>query len=353
MKEYNHNELKKENIVAYLKDSIRLSFSAAEFDWEFNTPKDSVIFKLYKDEERLIASQAMLPIKLVVNDKTIRTVKSESSYLNKDYRGKNYFEDLYFSAIKASQENGFQIIWGFTPAVKVWKTKLNFDVVLPNISEATITISKYPSNSFLKKYTKNKITLLRKIAMYSLIRIFEERPNYPLIHTSLEVNSAFPDASVIQTFQKKNSEKNKLDVYLDFNEEYINWRIKTNPLLKYQSYFFYNHSDLVGYILFSITEDRLSVADISYLDAETGKYILTYTLNHHSRAVNSVFYFGNDDSEYGKNTFDLFKTYNAQVKKSDWANTVIKDVSDDGRYKSALDTSRWFINGLWTEGYSI
>lgn len=353
MKEINFNELKQESIVLYLKESIRSSFNNEEFNWEFKSLNGNVVFKLYTDNEHIVASQAMLPIKLLVNNKVTETAKSETSFLNQLYRGHNHFEKLYFSTIEASQKNGVQLIWGFTPAVKVWKKKLNFDIVTNNISEATITLSKYPSNLFLKKYVSNKIKCVFKILIFSFLRLFEKKVNYPITKTDVQVSTVFPKEEVLQDFQKELSRKFNINVYLKFNNEYINWRIKTNPLLKYQSCFFYQESNLVGYIIFSIKDERLSIADISYLETNTASHMLNYILSQYSKNINSVFYFGNDDSEFGENVFNIFEKFNAKIVKSNWANTVIKDVSFDNKYKDVLDPTTWLINGLWTEGFSI
>ncbi len=353
MKEYNYNELAAQDIVLYLQKSIRASFNNREFDWEFNTFKDGVVFKLYKDGERIVASQAMLPAKLVVNSVAVNTSKSESSYLNKDYRGANHFENLYFSVIADTKKTGSQIIWGFTPAVKVWKTKLNFELVLDNISEAIITFSKYPSNSYLKKYINNKFVQFSKIVLFSVLRLVESTPKYNLIQNKYIVSHLFPDFLVLKEFQKKMAKKHKLQVYLDLNEQYVNWRIKNNPLLDYKSCFFYKNDSLLGYVLFSIYEGRLSVADLSFLDIELGEYIMSHTINQYRSEINSIYYFGNDDSEYGQKIFDLFKKLKAKVNKSSWANTVIKDISEDLKYKSSFETTGWYINGLWTEGYNV
>jgi len=294
-----------------------------------------------------------LPIQLVVNNKFVNTVKSETSFLNKKYRGNNHFENLYFATIKESQKNGFQIIWGFTPAVKVWKSKLNFDTVKSNISEATLIFSKYPSNNFLKKYITKKSIKIAKIVLFSILRKLESRNKIHLTKPELIVNSEFPQIITLQEFQEKLSKKFDIKVHLNMNEVYVQWRIKGSPLLKYQYYFFYDKSILVGYIIFSIKDDRLSIADFSFLESETGFHMLAYVVNKHSENITSVFYFGNDDSVYNQNVFEVLKKYNAIVKKSEWANTVIKDISINKEYLNHLDPSGWFINGLWTEGYSI
>lgn len=353
MKEHNYKELKEEDVIRFLKESVRPFFNASIFNWEFTTFKDTLVFKLYSFNNKLVASQAMLPVRLIINGAEVSTAKSETSYLSKDHRGQNHFENLYFSTLEESKQKGFQLIWGFTAAVKVWKSKLNFDVVDSNISEATMPLSKYPSNEFLKKYTPNKIVLAAKLMLYSIFRSFEKKHKYVVDEKAMKVAFEFPEASVMKEFQRKLADKFGISVYLDMNQDYINWRVKTNPLLNYHGCFFYNQSGLTGYAIYSINDGRLSIADLSYLDIETGKYIINYILNKNTDHISSVFYFGNDDSEYGKSVFGLLSLYKATIIKSAWANTVIKDISEGNKYVRQLDTSKWFINGLWTEGFSI
>jgi hypothetical protein len=353
MKETDFRELGKEEIVRYLRNSIRSSFTNADFDWEFNTFDNKTVFKLYTFGDQVVASQAMLPVTLIVDGVPTATAKSETSYLSKDYRGSNHFENLYGSAIKESKNHGFQIIWGFTPAVKVWKTKLHFDVVLPNISEATITLSRYPSNAFLEKYIKNKILLRGKIWMFSVLRLFEQKNKYQYIEKGLDIKSSFPDHKTLKDFQNRLSTRFNVRVQLDLNEEYINWRIRSNPRLNYSTTFFYDSGKLVGYVIYSVNDGRLAIADLSYLTSSLGIQIVHYVVQQNSKNLSSVFYFGSDDSEVGKDIFTVFASCKAEIAKSTWANTVIKDISNDGRYKALVDPKGWHINGLWTEGFSI
>jgi hypothetical protein len=295
----------------------------------------------------------MLPIKLVINNNKIATAKSETSFLNSKYRGNNYFENLYNKVLTDTAQIGTQIVWGFTPAVKVWKNKLNFDVVSSNISHVEIVLSKYPTNIQIKKFSKGKISYWPKLIIYTLLRKFEKKTDYQNNQSDLYVQSDFPEFNLINSFQVELARKYSLDVYLDMNAEYVNWRIINNPRLNYKTLFFYRDKKLLGYIIYNIKDSRLSVADISFLYEETGREILYYLLNLESQKINTIFYFGNDDSEFSKILFKLFSDFKANIFKSDWANTVIKDISKDKAFVSHLDTSKWFINGLWTEGYSV
>ncbi len=351
MKEFDFKEINKEVLVDYLQKNIRPTFNINEFDWEFLSRNS--ILRVMVDNSNIVASQAMLPIHLNIRSKVVLTAKSETSFLCNEYRGKNYFENLYTSVIHESKDKGIKLIWGFTPATKVWKNKLNFDVVKPNISNAEIRFSKYPSNKQIDLFGKNIQKKIIKKLFYTLLRVFEKKVFFNKIGNSLKIEHTFPELNILRSFQEQMVSNFNIDVYLDFNKEYINWRIVNNPVLKYNTLFFYNGDLLQGYVIYSVKNDILSLSDFSFLTKEVGVMILTHIINEKHTRITSIYYFGNDDSALGGLIFDIFKDFKATITKSDWANTVIKDISNENLFLGKINTSKWFINGLWTEGYSI
>ncbi|MES2680985.1 MAG: hypothetical protein V4635_13920 [Bacteroidota bacterium] len=352
--EHNHTELKMGDTILFLREFVRPFFTPAIYNWEFEHFQPDVVFKLLKSGDKIIATQAMLPVTLRIQNLAVSTAKSETSFLSKDFRGKSHFEDVYFSAIDASKTKGCKIIWGFTPAVKVWKAKLKFDVVSANISEATIQLSKYPSASYVRSLPGNKVLNISKQVAFTLAKMVEKKTRFENVKgLNFEVVTQVPAMDVIGNFQKKIASAYNISAYLDLNKDYFDWRINNNPVLKYNKLFFYSGSELMGFVIFSIKNDRLSVADLSALNKDGARYMLNFVISKYGKGIRSVYYFGNDDCLYNTGIFELFSAYGGKVIKSDWANTVIKDVTDTKEFANEMDCSRWLINGLWTEGFSI
>lgn len=354
IKEYNHTQLPENDVIKFLVENVRPFFNSRFYDWEFRHFKERVVFKLLKSDSTIIASQAMLPVKLLVNNTVVETAKSETSFLSPEFRGQNHFENVYFSAIDDCHRMSSMLIWGFTPAVKVWKNKLKFEVVLPNISEARLQLSKYPTAGYLRKNNSPSMKRFAKGMFYRLARLTEPRKKIHLFSADqFVVKSAVPPVEQIQDFQLKMISAFGISVSIYMGADYLQWRIFGNPMLKYETRFFYRDNVLAGYLIFSVKNDRLSVADISFLKPEIAVEMMNFLLADYMGKVQSVFYFGNDDSAFNAHIFKIFSDQGATISKSDWANTVIKDISGTGRFLQDLDTSKWLINGLWTEGFSI
>lgn len=70
-------------------------------------------------DKEVIASLGMIYHNLVSNTSHIITVKSESSYLSKDYRGMGLFEIIYFDAIEYFIEKNIDFVWGYRALGKI------------------------------------------------------------------------------------------------------------------------------------------------------------------------------------------------------------------------------------------
>lgn len=344
--------VKNKKIIGFLDGILNHRVNETVWNWEFNSLGNTV-FAIAESDNLIIGTQSMLPIKLVINGQIIVTSKSETSYLNTDYRGKKIFEKLYQLAVDETVEFGSKIIWGFTPAIKAWKNNLGFETFESEMCMASLK-SKYFSFRKNSKFSKNFIFALGRYILnnFKIIR-FKLKMTYELKYDpSIAVLKEKKKQDDIFLFYKQLSEQNPDFIHLDLNEEYLKWRIEGNPELVYKKYFFYKANVLVGYTYFSVKGDVLSFADISYNgDSNILNHIFKYVINH-TQGFHLVQYWGNVSHDLNKSIFNLFKNLYGTSKIDKSRNFVYKIFYPDFEEKTSK-LSNWYINGMWTEGFHI
>lgn len=339
-------------IIEYLDKVLNHRVNPKVWDWEFNTIEDT-IFTVAKHESDIAGTQSMLPIVLRVNGDVTNTAKSETSYLDANYRGKQIFEKLYQLAVDETVKHGSQIIWGFTPALKAWKKNLGFETFDAETKIATVEAHYF---SFLKNHKKSR-NVIFAAGKYCL-------SNLKTIQTQLLLNTQLRSDGSIDVSTQLNSDKDIGELYntinntnsnlihLDMNKPYLYWRLYDNPVLEYKQYYFYRAGKLVGYVIYSIKNDILSIADMTCnFDDKVLKHMLKYLISNTS-GYHIVQYWGNDSNEINKKIFSLFNSLKGKVNVDSNRNFVYK-VFDNKNVAITAELKNWYINGLWTEGFHI
>jgi len=105
------------------------NYNLIDFRWQYNKNNEFGGF-YYLRENEIFASQAMIYTALLQNNEELISVKSESSFLSSDYRGKGLFEKIYFDSLNHCIEKKVEIVWGFTTLDQVWKKNLVLNVTI-------------------------------------------------------------------------------------------------------------------------------------------------------------------------------------------------------------------------------
>jgi hypothetical protein len=339
-------------IIEYLDKILNHRVNPKVWDWEFNSIENT-IFTVAKSENDIAGTQSMLPILLSVNGNVAKTAKSETSYLDANYRGKQIFEKLYQLAVDETVKNGSKIIWGFTPALKAWKKNLGFETFDAEMKIATVEAHYF---SFLKNYKKSR-NIVFAAGKYCL-------SNLKTIQTQLLINTRFGTSNSIEVSTQLNNDKDINELYssmnntngniihIDLNKPYLYWRLYDNPVMEYRQFYFYQAGKLVGYIIYSIKNDILSIADMTCnFDDKILQQMLKYLISN-TNGYHIVQYWGNDSNEINKKIFSLFSRLKGNINIDNTRNFVYK-VFDNKYTETTAQLKNWYINGLWTEGFHI
>ncbi len=91
--------------------------SLSQWRWEFcSSLRDGpmVPFVLAEDQDRVVATQAMIPIAMLDREGSYWTAKSEETLVDPSYRRDNLFVRLYQRLLTYAAEHDYVSIWGFT-----------------------------------------------------------------------------------------------------------------------------------------------------------------------------------------------------------------------------------------------
>lgn len=341
-----------QDLINYLDKILNHRVNNIVWDWEFNTIENTV-FTVANCGDDIAGTQSMLPILLSINGKTVSTAKSETSYLDANYRGKQIFEKLYQLAVDETVKNGSKLIWGFTPALKAWKKNLAFETFDNEIQITKIAAGYFSFGNNYKK-SRNILFALGKYLLCNLdsVRYTVRQLSKLRYNKSIQVTTQLIHADDIRRlYTKINKDKHNL-IHIDMNAEYLHWRLHANPVVAYKQLFFYNNDELAGYIVYSIKDDILILTDITYnLDGAILQHMLKYVVRNNT-GFHYVQYWGNVSNEINQAIFELMTSLGGKSVIDNSRNFVYK-VFETKYTEICTNLKNWYINGLWTEGFHI
>ena len=92
--------------------------SVKDWEWQYSLYEPlHAIFTVLKNEDVIVATQAMMPIYIKIGFQTLLTGKSEDTLLHPEYRKKNLMAPFYEYNIKLCKQNNFPF------AYYVWQSR--------------------------------------------------------------------------------------------------------------------------------------------------------------------------------------------------------------------------------------
>lgn len=100
------NEVYKERGLLFSKDDFRF--------WYLENPEGQVISYNAFDQGRMVAHQAFVPEKMLVDGKVVRCLRSMAVVTLSNYRGRGIFSGLTNAAVEEAQHQGYAFIYAVT-----------------------------------------------------------------------------------------------------------------------------------------------------------------------------------------------------------------------------------------------
>lgn len=351
------NEQELRDTLTFLKRILPRKVDEKIWEWEYES-LPGTIRAIIKRGEEVVGSQVMLPIMMNIGGRDVKAGKSETSYLDESLRGKGLFKKLYHFGEDESLKVGMLFLWGYTTAVYVMETTMEFAVPRDKMYEYSVAVGA-PSFSLLKRYSKGVLNLMKSYVYYYQ-KHKEFRRNFAAMCSKVNFAKKVAGYDITDKFNAEHMSdfytalraQYPPFIYIKYTDEYWDWRITRNPNLSYITKFFYKNGQLMGYYVYSIVNATANIADFSYLNKEAGETMLCHMFKEIAEANGfTVNYWGNKDNPINKSLFDLLLQMGgtAKVNRMDFVYKTLTPANPDDEFLKTADN--WYMNGIWTEGF--
>jgi L-amino acid N-acyltransferase YncA len=358
IREISEGDIKK--VISFHNLAFNDNRTDEDWNWEYRgIYPNRYIFVINEDNDQVVGTQAMIPIYLNINGKRQLSGKSENSLLDKKYRGKNLWKEMYDFAISKCKKKDFCCIWGYTSATKVMRDKLKFSVyedaihktnLIVDFQKAFLDVIK-GNQKFINKIAISILTLLRYMYGISVRSLFS--PSTKKLNAKYSLEKSLKSINDCMDLYKRLRNKYPYLIHIDQSEEYLKWRIFNNPNIKYNTYFVYEGALLRGYCYISSHDKKIAhLTDFTFENSEAGSFLLQILLNEwQHKHITNVQFMGNAKNKLMLTTFSLLKKYGFLEGRSSMS-FVLKNISYPNE-EFLYDIKNWYVGGIWTEGYKI
>ncbi|MFT5777415.1 MAG: hypothetical protein ACI837_000347 [Crocinitomicaceae bacterium] len=345
--------------LTFMKDYVREFYDTKLLTWQYiRSDSDFNGLFFYRNEDKYIASQGMIPIFLTVQGNPILTVKSESSFLHSDFRRQGIFETLYFDTILSAEKAGAELVWGFTALSKVWRNKLHFDVEDGIVQEAVIQINAQTAIKEVKESQGSFVERLKRVAKIRLKSMkqfgkLKKSTNYTI--STLDFGNSM-DKKIILNAYALWSESHQQEIFIMPSEGYFNWRLEKNPMLKYEFISISNEGELLALAIVNTTLKSAYLVDFIVISEEDTATCLRELIHYlkHNRVMSNLWYWANSLNATNKLVLAEFAACGALSFQNTEMNLVLKRSENCSIPREILmNPANYYLNGLWTEGFRI
>lgn len=328
-------------LLPFLVANVNDRMNPDGYRWQFEGIPQPAIFITGQEGGAIVCTQSFLPHGLSVNGAVVPSVKSEHSFLVPAKRGTSVFTDAYALGLDLSADAGARTCWGFTPAVKVWRNRLGFQVFEDDMVETTSMLYR-PSVQSVRTL-RSAARFLRSYLAY-LPFAFKRRETRKDIKWE---NSLPSDAEITQLFRRVAGPR---CIHLHLSVQFKAWRMDTNPNIEYGYLAMRGGSgDLLGFAV--IGKDHrdpstVHLAEAIALDTEWLKALLDKIALEHKAPGRVLRAFANKQDLLFK---QLWAALNDRFASTVTVNPGMAFVLKTDMPDATID--RWHIGALWTQGF--
>lgn len=349
-------EIKPDIVLQYMQSYLRDFYNEECYKWQYlkKMPEGGLFF--LQSNNTIICSQGMIPIELIYKNNVIKSAKSESSFLQSEFRGKQLFERLYFETIEKCENEGIYFFWGFTLLGQVWKNKLKFEVgEIFYESKVLISYKSALNQLFVHLKEGNIKKGIRSVAKATILKLkhpFHSNKKSNIRVTSLDKISQ-EEYTVITNLYKKWNTKFPNNISINMEDySFFNWRINENPSCRYHNLIITSEDKTIGFAVINILKDTIYLVECIIPEPLNHESVTKALLNYLRKNYNSPFlsYLGNIKNNYSNLFFNQFNKMGADARLVEDMKFVFKRTNNS---KEQISYESFYLNGLWTEGFKI
>ena len=246
-----------------------------QFYWGFhNCPFGQSIYVIAEDEDKIVGTNCVIPIDLVTSDKLIiRSGKSEDTLVDPEYRGQKICYNMYDFLFEKCNDQGIQVIWGFTTAIKPLKNS-GFSIPFDN-QQSLVVNNIWRSYKYLSSLNnKNRVIDKLKILGLCVISKIKTIGRLKCQLTGYCITEDEKIVDVVNDLINSNLSSLNQSFAIHQNSDFQRWRIYQNPNYnKIHTYGFYDkYNNLIALIILNSHSNKVA-------------YISQTTLFHEKLAV--------------------------------------------------------------------
>jgi GNAT superfamily N-acetyltransferase len=214
----------------------------AQWRWEFaaTCPGDPA-YAVATHDERIIGTQAYIPIELLHDGEIILSGKDEDTLVHPDYRGMGVLDEMYRVLFDRAQRDGVKVLWGFTSTAVASLVRNGFR-----------TIGRFAAmRADLSKAQRPRGTNPRPTGGGLIVRRLDS-----------------PDDECTRFSLAFGRQVGGIMVHL--SGEFLRWRVYDNPFRRYEVYAAFEEGRLIGLAAFKFDQPQRVgyVSELAALNTE-------------------------------------------------------------------------------------
>jgi hypothetical protein len=331
--------------------------TAQHWLWEYQTyaPEKS-LFRVAVKDGQIIATNGTIPIYIEVAGGTRLASKGESWLCLPQYRGTGLMQAMDDWVKKNGFAERFDISFGLTNIDK-HHGRFSFAIVCRDIQIWT-----RPGNpkTALTLRLRNDMThwhgtsSLRRIASTSRLvaraLISGKNGRMPQINVlhGYELRRGQTSVEDLQELHQRLLSKNEDTIWIKYDSNFLNWRMRQHPFKKYDEYQVYQGDMLLAYAFTTEQEGEVCISDLLSEDKHATSLLLSTILDEYANRAVRYRFLGNPMDRLSLDLFRQLPLFGFSLAMK-WNLTIWDN-------KAALGTeffkiNNWHVNGLWTEGF--
>ncbi len=243
------------------------SRSLRQWRWEFvenNFDDAQMPYVVAKEGDRVIGTQALIPIRMIDGHGVYWSAKSEEALVDPEYRGRGVLGRMHDTVLDYARERGIDQLWGFTPAVRAFE-RLGHDfpgrtkqIFIPfSVGSIPVMMARMSGARQERPAGRLEIGLLQGAAIlarsWSTMKKALSRRQSVRGVTMKTVEH--PDERMADLCRRFIERWGGTTIYRD--ARYMQWRLYDNPYVKSVVRAAYRDNHLLGWVAYTLGDDGM------------------------------------------------------------------------------------------------
>ena len=322
--------------------------------WEYATYEpDKTVFVLAHDMDRIVGTAATIPIYMQVGTESRLSGKVEQLFVLPPYRGTMLFKSSIRYLRSISTIRGIKFAWILTP-----KERLPSSIGARKFDD--ILVLRRPGNKLVDIISRleDNIAISRRIgsAGKAILKNAFARNNrtvpYVQKKAGYEIKKELIDIDQIMRLYERLKSIHENAIAIKYDQRFLDWRVRGNPLLKYDEYQVQQGGELRAYAFVTMSKGVAHISDILSEDKYATSLLLHTILIDHIGKAGQFQFMGNRKDVLAQDLFDQLNHFGFSVdeKTSKLWNFGVVDLTHSAEERF-FDIGNWHVTGLWTEGF--